>query len=91
MQGVLTNLLSRLAHLHLLLHLDHLLLLGEGQRPRHTQQQRAGAHHEDGLAAEGKAEPDPAGGRVDGVGDVAARGRRDYVFERSEPVGEGLV
>ena len=80
--GALTYLLPRLAHLHLLLHLDHLLLLGKGQCPRHAQQQGTGAHDKDGLAAERQPESDPASRSVGCAGDVVACGWRDDISER---------
>lgn len=49
------HLAGALLHAHLALHLLHLLLLAEGQRPGDAEQKRTGADDPEGFAAEGEA------------------------------------
>lgn len=84
------DLASALLHAHLALHLLHLLLLAEGQRPGDAEQQRAGADDPQGLAAEAEAGSRPVVGCVGGGGDTLAVGGRDDVGERGDAVSEGF-
>ena len=87
----LTHLIRALLHAHLPLHLLHLLLLAERQRPRYAQQQRARTHHPQRLARQAEARGGVVVGGGGGVGDGFPVGRGDHVFERGEAVQERLV
>jgi hypothetical protein len=76
---------------HLILHIRNLLLLRERKRPRHTEQQRARAEHEQRLAAEPEGGGHVAGGGVEDGGDGGAGCGGDDVAQREETLGEGLV
>lgn len=76
---------------HLVLHIGNLLLLGEGEGPRDTEEESAGAEHEDRLAAEAEGGGHVAGGGVEDVGDGGAGCGGDDVAEGDETLGEGLV
>jgi hypothetical protein len=69
------DLAGALLHAHLALHLLHLLLLAERQRPGDAEQQRAGADDPQGLAAEAQARGRPVVGCVGGAGELLAVGR----------------
>lgn len=86
-----THLISTLLHSHLPLHLLHLLLLTKRQRPRHTQQQRARAHHPQRLARQAQTGGGVVVGGGGGVGDGFSVGRGDDVFKGAEAVEEGFV
>lgn len=84
------DLAGALLHAHLALHLLHLLLLAEGQRPWDAEQEGAGADDPEGLAAEAEARGGPVVGRGGGGGEALAVGRGHDVSERGEAVREGL-
>lgn len=84
------DLAGALLHAHLALHLLHLLLLAEGQRPGDAEQEGAGADDPEGLAAEAEARGGPVVGRGGGGGEALAVGRGHDVGERGEAIGEGL-
>lgn len=86
-----TYLIGTLDHALLPLHLDVLLLLGVGQRPRDTNQESAGTDNPQGLAAEGQTGLAEGCERRNGVGDGAARGGRDHVFQGGDTLVEGFV
>ena len=85
------HLVGALLHAHLALHLLHLLLLAERQRPWDAEQQRAGADDPEGFAAEAEARGRPVVGCVGGRGQLLAVGRGHDVGERGDAVCEGLV
>jgi hypothetical protein len=85
------HLAGALLHAHLALHLLHLLLLAERQRPGDAEQQCAGADDPEGFAAEAEARGRPVVGCVGGRGELLAVGRGDDVGERGDAVCEGLV
>jgi hypothetical protein len=85
------DLAGALLHAHLALHLLHLLLLAERQRPGDAEQQRAGADDPQGLAAEAQARGRPVVGCVGGAGELLAVGRGHDVGEGGDAVGKGLV
>lgn len=80
------DLAAHLAHLHLLLHLDDLLLLGPGEGPGDAEQQDGAADDPEGLAADGERRADGARDGPDLGRDVAPRRRRDDVAQRVQPV-----
>lgn len=71
--------------------LDDHLLLAVRQRPRDAQQQRAGGDNPQRLAAEQQPRLCPAGHGLVFRGQRAARGRWDYVFQRSDALVQSLV
>jgi hypothetical protein len=85
------DLVGALLHAHLALHLLHLLLLAERQRPGDAEQQRAGADDPEGFAAEAEARGRPVVGCVGGGRELLAVGRGHNVGERGDAVCEGLV
>ena len=85
------HLAGALLHAHLALHLLHLLLLAERQRPGNAEQERAGADDPEGFAAEAEARGRPVVGCVGGRGQLLAVGRGHDVGERGDAVCEGLV
>lgn len=84
-------LIRTLLHTHLPLHLQNLLFLAESQRPRHTQQQSAGADHPQRLAAEAQSRGRPCVARFGGRVEALAVCGGDDVFEGVDSVEEGLV
>lgn len=76
---------------HLILHIRNLLLLRERKRPRHTEQQRARAEHEQCLPAESESGGHVARGGVEDGRDGGAGCGGDDVAQREETLGEGLV
>lgn len=76
---------------HLVLHIRDLLLLGEGEGPWDTEEEGAGAEHEECLAAEAEGGGHVAGGGVEDVGDGGAGCGGDDVAEGEEALGERLV
>jgi len=85
------HLAGALLHAHLALHLLHLLLLAERQRPGDAEQKRAGADDPEGFAAEAQARGRPVVGCVGGGRQLLAVGRGHDVGERGDAVCEGLV
>lgn len=84
------HLVGALLHAHLTLHLLHLLLLAERQRPGDAEQQRAGANDPEGFAAEAEAAGGPVVGCVGGGGQLFPVGRGHDVGKGGDAVGEGL-
>lgn len=85
------HLAGALLHAHLALHLLHLLLLAERQRPGDAEQKRAGADDPEGFAAEAQARGRPVVGCVGGRRQLLAVGRGHDVGERGDAVCEGFV
>lgn len=86
-----THLVRALLHPHLALHLDHLLLLSVGQRPRHAQQQRAAAHDPQALGADAQARAEPRRHVAVRLGSEAALRGRDDVLQRGDALPQRLV
>lgn len=90
-RGFQTYLVGTLDHTLLPLHLNVLLLLGIGQRPRNTNQEGTGADNPQGFSAEGQAGLGQGCDRRDGVGSSAARGGWDHVFQGGDTLVKGLI
>lgn len=86
-----TYLISTLDHALFPLHLDVLLFLGVSQRPRDTNQESTGADNPQSLSTERQAGFAEGCERGDGVGDGAARGGRDHVFQGGDTLVEGFL
>lgn len=82
---------AHLAHAHLLLHGDDLLLLGPAQGEGHADQQGGDRDGPHGAAGEEDDALDDAVGGLVLVPEPGARGRRDDVAQGGEPLGEGLL
>lgn len=78
---VSTNLISTPDHTLLALHLDILLLLGVGQRPRNTKQEGTGAYDPQCPTAEQQTGLCEGCDRVDSVEETAAMSRRNDVLQ----------
>lgn len=85
------HLVGALLHAHLALHLLHLLLLAERQRPWDAEQKRAGADDPEGFAAEAEARGGPVVGCVGGGRELFPVGRGHDVGEGGDAVGEGFL
>lgn len=82
---------AHLAHANLLLHGDDLLLLGPAQGEGHADQQGGDGDGPHGAAGEEDDALDDAVGGLVLVPEPGARGRRDDVAQRRDPLGEGLL
>ena len=85
-----THLIAHLAHLLLLLKLHRLCLIRNSDTERDSDQQRRRGQDEDGLAAEPQPALRPRHGRLEAVGELAARCRRDHVLECVDAVEDGF-
>lgn len=86
-----TYISAHLTHLHFLLHLDDLLLLGPGKGPGNTNNQCRGAEYPKGLAAEGENTLHCASSSIELAGDRVARGGRNDVAQGVQSLSKGLV
>jgi hypothetical protein len=81
-------LVGTLLHAHLALHLLHLLLLAERQRPGDAEQKRAGADDPKGFTTEAEARGGPVVGCVGGGRQLFPVRRGHDVGERGDAIGE---
>lgn len=86
-----TYLISSLNHSLLPLQLNVLLFLGISERPRHTEEESAGAKNPQSLSAEHDARLRERGECGHGASDLTAGAGGNHVFEGGDTLVEGLA
>lgn len=89
--GTITHLTCSLLHLHIPLHLNQLLLLGVGQRPRNTQQKRTTANNPQRFSAPKQAHAKVCVGCAEETRQRLSCGGRDDVFQGGDALEQGFV